>query len=344
MTRRNRDLPDPGYARRLNRFADIAAPDSPLSAIFARAGADDPVVHEILAGAGASQPPANVLLAAVQYLLLGGVQHPLGTHYPALATSPPTGDPGTQFLAFCRDHRESLAHLAATRGTQTNEVRRCAILVPAIAGIGQPLALIEIGSSAGLNLCFDRYRYDIGGTITGRLDSALTIDTEVRAGSPPVPRPLPEVMWRVGVDLEPIDLDDRDAVRWARALIWPEQLDRMARFEAAVALVRHDPPRMVRGDGLVVLPDIAAEAPAEATLVVFHSFVLNQFTVDQREQLDTSLRRLSTGRPIHRISIEMLRADMDVPEVVHTVYRDGDAAARLLGTAHHHGAWLAWDS
>jgi hypothetical protein len=287
-----------------------------------------------------------VLLAAVQYLLLSGVQHPLVTHYPHLspAGTNPLGDPGAQFLAFCREHRETLSNLVATRGTQTNEVRRCAILVPALARIEPPLALIEIGSSAGLNLCFDRYRYDIGGVITGRDDSTLTLDAEVRSGSSLVPRPLPEVAWRVGVDLEPIDLDDPDAVRWARALIWPEQHDRAARFEAAAALVRPDPPRVVRGDGLAMLPDLVAESPRDASLVVLHSFVLNQFTVEQREQLDASLRGLSTTRPIHRIAIEMLRTDMDFPEVVHTVYRDGEATTTLLGTAHHHGAWLAWNA
>ena len=341
---RNRDLADPEYARRLERFAAIAAPDSPLSAAFARAAANDPISHEILSGAPASLPAANVLLAAVQYLLLSGVDDDLADHYPSIARTPTSqrGDPGEQFLAFCRNHRGRIAELVSSRGVQTNEVRRCVVLVPALAGIGEgPLALVEIGASGGLNLCFDCYRYDFGGALTGP-DSPLTLTTEIRSGAPPIPDPLPAVAWRVGIDLEPIDFYDPDAVLWARALIWPEQLDRIARFKAAMEIVRLDPPPIIRGDALEVLPGVLKDAPTDATLVVFHSFVLNQFTPEGREQFDTVLRDASDDRAIHRVSFEILRPELAYPEVVHTVYRNGEATDRLLGRAHQHGAWLEW--
>lgn len=349
MTSRTGDLAPDRLAERLRRFADIAAPESPLSAAFARAAADDPITARILAGTPAHLPSANVLLAAVHYLLLAGVSHDLATHYPDLApaATTPMGDPGRQFLAFCREHRATLAELAASRGVQTNEVRRCVVLVPALNRVTamerRPLALIEVGASAGLNLCFDRYGYDYDGTTVG-LPAPLVLTTTVRSGHPPIPDHLPAVSWRIGIDLDPIHLDDPEAVRWARALLWPEQRDRAARFDAAVALVRPDPPPLVAGDALEILPEVAAGAPEDAALVVMHSFVLNQFSDEQRDRFDARLRTLSHGRPVHRIGIESLRRDMANPEAAHTLYRDGEAATTLLGPVHHHGAWITWEA
>lgn len=347
MSGRTGDLPPDHLAARLLRFAEIAGPDSPLSAAFARAAAHDPVAARILAATPAHLPSANVLLAAVHHLLLGGVGHDLAGHYPDLAPAgtTPVGDPGEQFVAFCREHEAALAALAATRGVQTNEVRRCVILVPAFTRIARaerrPLAIVEVGASAGLTLCFDRYGYDYGRAAVG-VPAPLVLTTEVRAGDPPIPERLPEVAWRTGIDLDPIDLGDAEAVRWARALLWPEQLDRVARFEAAVALVRPDPPSIVRGDALDVLPDVAAEAPADAALVVVHSFVLNQFSDEQRDRFAAILDGIGRTRTVHRVGIESLRRDMANPEATHAEYRDGEVTHTLLGPVHHHGGWITW--
>src|SRR5262249_31479728 len=129
-------------------------------------GPDDPEVLSIAAAAGAGQPAPNLLLAAVHYLLLGGTGHAVGDHYPSVsARAIPRGDPYPAFRAFCREQRDALVGLLATRRVQTNEVGRSACLLPALsqvarAGGGRPLSLIEIGASAGLNLRFDRYRIE----------------------------------------------------------------------------------------------------------------------------------------------------------------------------------------
>ena len=346
---RNREHPNPDIAGRLRRFADIAAPDSPLSAAFARAAADDDVCHSILGEARHSLPAANMLLAAVHFLLLGGEADPLAAHYPSVSATggfDDGSDPGEAFLAFCRRHRDRLVHLVSQHGVQTNEVRRCVVLLPAFARVAAreraPLALLELGASAGLNLCFDRYRYHYGWRRTGPEESPLTLGTEVRSGEPIVPDPLPEVAWRAGVDLDPIDLRNESAVRWARALLWPEQLDRIERFDIAVGLARQGPPKVVEGEATAMLPDLVAESPDEAALLVFHSHVLNQMSPEERDTLDRRLRDISRLRKVDRISFEALRPEMDFPEVTHIRYRDGGSTETLLGTAHHHGAWIAW--
>ena len=110
------------------------------------------------------QPPPNMLFAAVQYLLLSGIDHPLAAHYPIISgeSHPPT--PALpHFRDFCLRHRDRIVELIATRRTQTNVVRRCTCLLPAFAIVCReahsPLALIDLGASAGLNLNFDRYAY-----------------------------------------------------------------------------------------------------------------------------------------------------------------------------------------
>ena len=106
---------------------------------------------------------------------------------------------------------------------QTNEVRRCCYLLPAVTLAARlaapaPLALIEAGASAGLNLGLDGYAYDYGtGTITGDPRSPLTLHCELRGGTPPpLALPAPDIAWRAGIDLSPLDPDD---AAWLRALV-----------------------------------------------------------------------------------------------------------------------------
>ncbi len=341
------DLEDAEFPRRLEWFARIAEIDSPLTARLARAAAHDPVCHRIMSSAPVGIPPANVILAGVQYLLLGGEGPELAAHYPSIAGGEPAGDVGEAFLRFCADHEDRLSELAATRGVQTNEVRRCTGLVPCFTSVARgearPLALIEVGPSAGLNLCFDRYAYDYGFARTGPEGSPLTLDTEVRAGRPPVPDVLPDVAWRAGIDLNPIDLGDPDAVRWARALLWPDQLDRIARFETATALVAPDPPRIVKGDAVEGIGALIDEAPEGAAVLVYHSFVLNQFDADAKQRFRDGLRTASRDRTVHEIGIGARGWERDrAPHIDHTRYDRGKATEEELGVMHHHGAWIEW--
>ena len=181
------------------------------------------------------------------------------------------------------------------RATQTNEVGRCATVLPALAMVPGPLALIEVGASAGLCLLPDRYSYRFSdGTSLDPVDgpSPVVIACEVH-GDPPLPTRIPEVAWRTGVDLNPLDVRDDDEMRWLRTLVWPEHDDRRSRLAAAVELARADPPPLVRGDLLVELPALVAAAPEGATPVVFHSAVLAYPCDDDRRRfvdLVTSLR------------------------------------------------------
>lgn len=158
--------------------------------------------------------------------------------------------------------------------TQTNEVGRCAALLPVLAELPQPLALIEVGASAGLCLLLDRYRYDYGADARlGAVHSQVRLGCELRGRSGP-PARLPHVVWRAGLDLDPVEVTDPHAVGWLQTLVWPGQTARLHRLQAAPALAADDPPQVVRGDLRTGLARLVAQAPTGATVVVFHSAVL----------------------------------------------------------------------
>ncbi|GAA3222278.1 DUF2332 domain-containing protein [Nonomuraea helvata] len=180
----------------------------------------------------------------------------------------------------------------AERRTQTNEPGRCAVLLPVLAALPQPLALIEVGASAGLCLYPDRYRYRYGGGhVVGPADSPVVLECR-EDGPVPLPAEVPRVVWRAGVDLNPLDVRSAEDVRWLECLVWPEQHERLPRLRGAVSVAREEPPQLVHGDLNGVIEDLVAQAPANATPVVFHTAVLAYLSVEEREAFAAKMRRL----------------------------------------------------
>ena len=192
------------------------------------------------------------------------------------------------FRKWTLAHWPQVAAEMRARITQTNEAGRCAVLLPVLAALPQPLALLEVGASAGLCLYPDRYAYRYGDRRVGDGDPVLACAAEKVA----LPEGVPEVVWRAGLDLNPLDVRDPGDLAWLDALIWPEHEHRRARLRAAAAVVAAAPPLLVRGDLVDDLPGLAAQAPAGATLVVFHSSVLYHVTAAHRAEFAATVRAL----------------------------------------------------
>ena len=182
------------------------------------------------------------------------------------------------------------------RSTQTNEPARCATLLPILAALPQPIALLEVGASAGLCLMPDHYNYTYGehrvsATSVGRFTPPVLA---CRASSnTPLPETMPVIVWRAGLDLNPIDVNDEDQVAWLETLVWPEEVDRLANLRGALAIGKEHRPLVVRGDLRTDLPALAAQAPKDATLVVFHSAVLAYLERSDRLRLRETLRAMA---------------------------------------------------
>jgi hypothetical protein len=254
-------------------------------AICHAVAADGAMVARLNALAPPKRQP-NLLLGAVRFLD-GPVDDPAG------------------FLRFVAAEWDEVSAVMLARRTQTNEPGRCATLLPLLASLPQPLALVEVGASAGLCLFPDRYSYryltDSGEHRLGDGDVELTCAV---TGPAPLPTALPRVAWRAGLDLNPLHLDVEDDRRWLASLIWPEQTDRARHFAQASAMIAASPARIDTGDLLVDLPRLVADAPADATLVVFHSAVLAYLGPDDRDAFAEVIAGIRTTRDLHWISNE----------------------------------------
>ncbi|HEX3977950.1 MAG TPA: DUF2332 domain-containing protein [Solirubrobacteraceae bacterium] len=319
-------------AAEYRRFsAEETAGRSALYTELTRQVATDRELLAILSELEPAKRQPNLLLAAVRHL------------YGDFARDWP------QFRQRFFERRSEVLELVRTHRTQTNEPARCATLLPVLASLPQPLALLEVGTSAGLCLLPDRYGYDYG---DGRRLGAPGDDADDRGGpvfrcrvnqATPVPAALPEVAWRAGLDLAPIDVTDDESVRWLESLVWPGQGDRLALLRSAVEVARADPPRIVRGDLRHDLPALAGQAPAGATLVVFHTAVLGYVhdAADRRRVAET-VRALGArwiaNEPAGVVELEQPPRPGPAPggEILLSLDR------RPLAWADPHGAWLQW--
>lgn len=197
---------------------------------------------------------------------------------------------GLDFARFVLKAWAAIEPVILARSTQTNEPGRCACLLPALAQIEQPLALIEVGAAAGLCLLPDRYGYDFGSVRLDAPEPDAPIFPCRASENTPIPSLLPDVAWRAGLDLNPLDVRNEDDMNWLRTLVWPEQTERCERLDAAIAVAQRDPPRLVAGDLLTRTEALAAEAPCDSRLVIFHTAVLNYVAPEVRRSFAELVR------------------------------------------------------
>ncbi len=311
-------------ADRYRGFADREAWDvSPLYEEFALGVAKDADVLAFLRTVPKAKRQPNLLFGAVKYLT--GVMPDYGA-----------------FHAFVVGHQDDLRDLMSVRSTQTNEPGRCAVLLPLLAALTQPIALLEVGASAGLCLLPDRYGYDYGGHRIGPADSPVTFPCEPR-GSVPVPKAVPEVAWRLGVDLHPLDVTDPDTGRWLTARVWAGAEEREDRLRAAIDVASMNPPSLVSGDLLTETTRLAASAPSDATLVVFHSAVMPYLSPEDRTRSIEIVSQL----PAVWISFEGLGVLPEIGARLRVSERDDRAFVlacdgQPMALASPHGRWMQW--
>lgn len=251
-------------AARYRRFAAVeAAGHAPLYEALATGVAASPKALAFLAQLPTERQQPNLFLAALRHVT-GRVIAP------------------HELQDILADHGTDIATVMRSRSTQTNEPARCAALLPALAQIQnqtqRPLALIEVGASAGLCLLPDAYGYAYSGDGRQTAVPAPTPTAPVfscqTTGHPPLPQQHPDIIWRAGLDLNPLDLRNPDDTAWLKTLVWPEQDARLARLRASIAVAQANPPRICAGDLTCDIAALMAEAPQDATLVVFHTAVL----------------------------------------------------------------------
>lgn len=341
-----------GYARK------VYGSYSPLNAALANAVSESESLLAFVRRQPRHAHDPNMLLAAIQFLVLGGADHSLASLYagadgPGMAAELPA-----QLESFCTRYEDDLAGILATRRIQTNEVGRSAGLALGLACaarvLGEPLSLLDVGASAGLNLLMDEYRlqfpahYEIGPP-----SSPVQIDCRVEPAGTPLPRRLPVMSRRLGLDRDPVDLADSDNVRWLLACIWPGT-GRHDRAAAAMGLAARRPPQVVKGDMVADLGRVI-RGLRPGPVVVMNSWSFSYLDADNRLAYVDALREAGRHSPIAWVYCDAAGAtelftpsqpppdDGDVPSVLGLAVFSGDEVeSHCLAYMHSHGRWVQW--
>jgi hypothetical protein len=230
---------------------------------------------------------------------------------------------------------------------QTNEAGRSSSFVAALRWLASRVEpkfeLNEIGSSAGMNLLIDRYRYDLGGITSGPDNAPVTIRPIWNGPPPPVdPFTIHSVQ---GCDIQPVDVRDEDAANHLMAYIWPEMPERFARMEAGIDMIRARPVDLIQADAAdFVEARLATPQAAGTTRVLMHSIVWQYLPDTVQQRIQTAMMEAGTkatsDKPLAWISLETNRNTFR-HELKVSYWPDGGEAV-LLGEAHAHGAWVNW--
>ena len=298
------------------RFGEVdAAGTSPLYQRVAVALSEsDEALRAIETAPARTRHPA-LILAALHDLALAG-------RAPALAAAYARTDgdaAATAAIDTLVHMTDAVVAVAVGRRTRTFETGRCAVLYPSIAEAARrvgadTVGLIDVGCSAGLNLLVDRVgiTYSNGQSL-GDPSSPVQLSSSVVGDRPLPTRAMPDVVARVGVDIDPVDVTDADDARWLRACLPPDQPERAARLDAELALAATAPPLLVRGNAIEVLPDAVAHVPADALPVVLTTWSLSRFPVESRLRFLRLLEDAAVGRAVAWVSAEGVGVAPSVP-------------------------------
>jgi hypothetical protein len=300
-----------GRARTLaqvyRHFGEVdAAGASPLYERVAVALSESGEALRAIEAAPARKRRPEVILAALHDLALAGRAPALAAAYAAADGDAAAG----AAIEVLQRMTDSVVAIAVRRQVRTNETGRCAVLYPAIAEAARraganAVGLIDVGCSAGLNLNVDRVGITYSnGQALGDPSSAVQLTASI-VGDRPVPaRAMPEVVARIGVDLDPVDVTDADDARWLRACLRPDQPERAAKLEAEMALAATAPPLLLQGDAVEVMPDAFARVPADALPVVTTTWALSRFPLESRLRFLHRLDAAAAGRAVAWVSAE----------------------------------------
>ncbi|WP_433505565.1 DUF2332 domain-containing protein [Pseudonocardia halophobica] len=338
------------------RFGEVeAAGTSPLYERVAVALSESEEALRAVEAAPARSRRPTVILAALHDLALAGRAPALAAAY-AAADGDAAARAAIDTLLRMTD---SVVAVAVRRPPRPDETGRCAVLYPAIAEAArrvgaEAVGLIDVGCSAGLNLGVDRVGITYGnGQSLGDPSSPVQMSCSI-VGARPVPtRAMPQVVSRIGIDLDPVDVTDADDARWLRACLPPDQPERLARLDAEIALGAAAPPVLLRGDVVEMLPDAFARVPADALPVVTTTWALSRLPLENRLRFLHRLDDAAAGRPVAWVSAEGVGVAPAIPtlgdrrasghSIIGLTVFDGAALhAEAIGRCWSQGRMLAW--
>jgi hypothetical protein len=352
-----------------------SGPSAPVSwqltaALFEAIAGDDTLL-EAIASLPADRLPALLAGAAVGLLARRDTSAAINGYFPEPGGPQPRFDDGffPAFRRFCSGRLDDIISVCRERRYQMNEVARCSQLVcgmaAAVEASEEPVALVDLGTGAGLALGLDRYHYRMGDRSLGPPDSPVRLSCDLQGlRIPPLSR-LPVVAERVGIDLDPLDIDDEGSREWLEACTPPEE-GALRRLTRAIEVMRGQPVRILGGDIVEVVPEVLERLPEGRHAVVVDAYTAVFLPEDRRAALRDALAEAGRARTISWLSLDPLvplgpsgtDSVQDLPLPVELVeeyqqrgvfavlgvrrFGGGTEQGRLLARSHPSGAWMEW--
>lgn len=282
---------------------------------------------------------------AIHALARSGWEPALAKAYPP---NPTSENAVWSALIDALGHNDAFLTERLSSPPQTNEVARSALILGGMLHLASvvrmPLELLEIGASAGLNLAFDEYRYELGeGRVWGPRTAPLTVECAWRGRTPPLDAPV-AVASRAGCDLRPVDPANPEDRARLTSYVWPDQINRLQRVEAALALAGAKG-RRVDGEDAAPWLERHLLAPQEpyTTRVLLHTIVWDYVPVASKARINELVAGVGAAatpeRPFARLTVESDETPGSA-RISLQIWPDGRTVT--LGRGDYHGRWAEW--
>jgi hypothetical protein len=305
---------------------------------------------KIASNTRAGQPIPNIFFAAVHYLLLKNIEKDLAKYYPSIQKKQISEIPFPIFKRFCIENKSEIKELISTRIVQTNVINRCAYLMPIFSKIiaeeNRPTTIIDIGTSAGLTLNFDKYEYWYNGQ---KIYGESTVITKSNIIGSPISKifPITQPILKVRIDQNVIDPTDEDEIIWLKALIWTDQLERFISIEEALKLNALKDIIFIQAETIKDFEKVILEVDKTQNLIIYATHVLYQFSQEQKEEFYSMLERVGGERDFYFLSVEGIKILLErynSKEIVIelTQFKKKQKTETFLAETNGHGNWIKW--
>lgn len=313
--------------------------------------AQDTELLEMASHTRIGQPIPNMFFAAVHYQLLINSNSLLSTYYPSISKSINLEPiPFSIFKEFCIKHSDSIIDLLREKIVQTNVIGRCAYLMPIISTLihkaNKEACVVDIGTSAGLTLLFDRYSYNYKPNYSyGK--STVTIHCELQGTCNAPIHSIQHKIHKVGIDQHLVIPTDASALLWLQALVWTDHIDRFNTMQEALELLKREPIEFIETSQISIFEKKLHKIPDSQLLIVYATHVLYQFSPEQKVEFYAMLDRIGKHRDLYFISAESTQDLLQKYNTTHAVvelisYLSGYKNAKMLAETNGHANYIRW--
>ncbi len=312
--------------------------------------ANDAELLNIASHTRQGQPIPNIFFAAVHYLLLSNPNYRLAKYYPSIQKALFTEIPFDIFRDFCLTNKNEIKEIISTRIVQTNVITRCSYLMPIFSKLikeeSKPTTIIDIGTSAGLTLNFDKYQYwyndqkSIGKSNV--IVKSKIVDSEI-----PAIFDISYPIIKIGIDQNLIDPTDKNEIMWLKALVWTDQIERFVAIDEALKLDELKKINFIQADTVSDFEKVILKIDKTQNLIIYATHVLYQFNQNQKDEFYSMLERVGQLKDFYFLSVESIKPLLIKYHSKETVieltsYKYKRKTVTFVAETNGHGNWIKW--